>query len=255
MERFVFLVSQGGCAKVIWSFFEKERRLIHADFKCEFYFIRHGESTSNATPGFAAGRDYDSPLTERGFSQARLLGARLKGEGLVFDRVYSSSLARAAQTTRTMLDAMGESDRDFPRVDALIEQQVPGWRGVPQAEINTPENMAYMRGKGAHFVGPQGESMGVVQRRMTNWLEDEIIYNEGLTASPLTLTIAIVGHGNASRALFQYIIGFDERFLWRTALDNTSISRFVFDSGGWAIVTLNDSAHLRVAGPSIEASI
>jgi 2,3-bisphosphoglycerate-dependent phosphoglycerate mutase len=229
--------------------------LIHTDFKCEFYFIRHGESVSNATPGFAAGRDYDAPLTDKGFSQARLLGTRLKKEGTGFDRVYSSSLARADQTTRTMLDAMGEVDREYPRVDALIEQQVPGWRGVPQAEIDTPENLAYIRGKGAHFVGPQGESMRVVQRRVSNWLEDEIIYNESLTGSPLALTIGIVGHGNASRALFQYIMGFDERFLWRVALDNTSISRFVFDRGGWAVVALNDSAHLHGAEPSFESSV
>ena len=229
--------------------------MIHADFRCEFYFIRHGESVSNATPGFAAGRDFDAPLTEKGFSQARSLGARLLSDGVTFDRVYSSSLARAAQTTRTMLDAMGESEREFPEVEALIEQQVPGWRGVSQDEINTPENLAYMRGKGAHFVGPQGESMRVVQRRVSNWLEDEIIYNERLTGTPLALTIGIVGHGNASRALFQYIMGFDERFLWRIALDNTSISRFVFDSGGWALVALNDSTHLRAAEPSFETSV
>ena len=226
--------------------------MIHADFRCEFYFIRHGESVLNATPGVIySGRDTDNPLTEVGFSQARLLGARLRNEGVTFDRVYSSSLARADQTTRTMLDAMGEGDREYPRVDALIEQQVPGWRGVRRDEINSPANMAYMQGKGAHFVGPQGESMRVVQRRVSNWLEDEIIYNEGLTGGPITLTIGIVGHGNAYRALFQYIMGFDERFLWRTALDNTSISRFVFDRGGWAIVALNDSTHLRSAESSI----
>ena len=229
--------------------------MIHADFKCEFYFIRHGESVSNATPGFVAGRDYDAPLTEKGLTQARLLGARLRSEGIGFDRVYSSSLARAAQTTRTMLDAMGETDREFPKVEALIEQQVPGWRGVPQEEIDTPENLAYRRGKGAHFVGPQGESMRVVQRRVSNWLEDEIIYNESLTGRPLTLTVGIVGHGNAYRALFQYIMGFDERFLWRIALDNTSISRFVFDRGGWRVVALNDSTHLRRAEPSTEPSV
>jgi broad specificity phosphatase PhoE len=226
--------------------------LIHADFKCHFYFIRHGESVLNATPGdFYSGRDDDNPLTELGFSQARMLGTRLKNEGVTFDRVYSSSLVRATQTTRTMLDAMGEGDREFPKVDALIEQQVPGWRGVRRDEINSSENTAYMQHKGAHFVGPKGESMRVVQRRVSNWLEDEIIYNEGLAGRPVDLTIGMVGHGNAYRALFQYIMGFDERFLWRTALDNTSISRFVFDSGGWAVVTLNDSTHLRSVVSSV----
>ena len=79
--------------------------MIHADFKCEFYFIRHGESVSNATPGLAAGLDYDAPLTEKGFSQARLVGSRLKRQGFAFDRVYGSSLARVDQTSRAALDA------------------------------------------------------------------------------------------------------------------------------------------------------
>ena len=227
--------------------------MIHKDFKCEFYFVRHGESGSNATPGFVAGLDYDSPLTDRGFCQARLLGERLKSERVRFDRVYSSNLARAVETTSAMLDAMGEGDRDFPRVEALMEQQVPGWRGVPIEEVFTPESRAYMLAKGAHFVGPQGESMRVVRRRVSNWLEDEIIYNEKLTSRPTALTIGIVGHGNASRCLFQYIMGFDDSFLWRITLDNTAISRFIFDSRGWSLVRLNDSHHLGNQGSDAEA--
>ena len=30
---------------------------MHADFSCELYFMRHGESILNATPGLDAGRD------------------------------------------------------------------------------------------------------------------------------------------------------------------------------------------------------
>ena len=66
--------------------------MIHSDFRCEFYFIRHGESESNATPGLAAGTNFDAPLTDMGASQATLLGERLRGEGTKFDLVYSSSL-------------------------------------------------------------------------------------------------------------------------------------------------------------------
>ena len=87
--------------------------MIHKDFSCEFYFIRHGESQSNATPGFVAGVNYDAPLTDRGFAQARLLGRRLRREGARFDRVYSSSMTRTVQTTETMLEAMGDPGRDF----------------------------------------------------------------------------------------------------------------------------------------------
>ena len=230
----------------------KEPSLIHNDFRCELYFIRHGESESNATPGLAAGINFDAPLTDKGFEQARLVGRRLRSDGVAFDRIYSSSLTRTVQTTEAMLEGFGAKGRSFTRVDAIIEQQVPGWRGVPMAEAMPPAVQALMGRKGMDFAGPQGESMRTVQRRVTTWLEDELIYNEDLVSKEQSLTVAIVGHGNAGRCMFQYIMGFDERLVWRVAVDNCSISRFRFDKNGWAVVSLNDSSHIG-GGANFEA--
>ena len=218
--------------------------MIHDKFQSEFYFMRHGESQSNATPGFAAGANFDSPLTDAGIAQARSLGERLRREEVRFDRIYSSSLTRTVQTTEAMLEGMGEPGRVFTRVDALIEQQIPGWRGVPTSEAFTPETLAYMWAKGPHFVPPEGESYRMVQRRVAGWLEDEIIYNRDLVESEQDLKVALVGHGAAGRCLFQYIMGFDYRFIMRIALDNCSISRFLFNREGWSVVSINDSSHL-----------
>ena len=218
--------------------------MIHENFQCEFYFIRHGESMSNATPGLAAGADFDAPLTPAGVEQARALGRRFKQENARFDRVYSSSLTRAIQTTEAMLDEMGEADRQFPKVDAIIEQQIPGWRGVPLEEALTPETRIYMGLKGSHFVGPDGESLRVVERRASGWIEDEFIYNKELVEKEQSLKIAIVGHGNTTRCLFHYIMGFDERFILRIGIANTSISRFIFNKEGWSVLCLNDDRHL-----------
>ena len=222
--------------------------MIHSDFRCEFYLIRHGESSSNATPGFVAGTNFDSPLTERGYEQARLLGGRLKREEVRFDRVYSSTLVRAVQTTETMLESMGLPGRPFVKVDALIEQQMPGWLGLPLEEVYTPEMLAYIRGKGLDFVSPEGESHRMVQRRIATWLEDEIIYNEDLSGTETSLTVAIVGHGAATRCLIHYIMGFSDRFIERISLGNCSISRFLFDSKGWALNCLNDASHVDGSG-------
>ncbi len=229
--------------------------MIHKDFQCEFYFIRHGESLSNATPGYAAGVDYNAPLTPKGFAQAKLLGERLKRENVKFDRIYSSSLIRCVQTTETMLEGMGEAGRDFPKVDAIIEQQIPGWRGVPSKDVMTPEMLAYMRTKGAHFVPPEGESHRMVQRRYANWLEDEILYNKELQGKPVNMRVAIVGHGAASRCIFHYILGFDETFIWRISLDNTSISRFKFNKDGWFPICINDSSHVTAGGLTAESAV
>ena len=174
----------------------KEPVLIHDDFQCEFYFIRHGESESNATPGIAVGANFDAPLTEKGLDQARLVGQRLAKDGVQFDRVYSSSLVRAVQTAETMLEEMGQSGRPFSRVEALMEQQMPGWRGMSVEEVFTPETRAYMAAKGMDFVPPQGESLRVVQRRVSSWIEDEFIYNQELVGTERSLKVAVVGHGH-----------------------------------------------------------
>ena len=219
--------------------------MIHQDFHCDFFFIRHGESESNATPGLAAGANYDAPLTHLGQEQALLLGKRIKLEDWDFDRIYSSSLTRTVQTTELMLEGMGQKGRSFNKVDAIIEQQVAGWRGRPISEVMTNETKLYMATKGRDFVGPDGESIREVQRRATNWLEDELVYNRELSSQPLSLKIAIVGHGNTSRSIFQYIMGFDDRLIYRLGIDNTSISRFMFDKNGWSILFLNDRSHLQ----------
>ena len=109
----------------------RQIKLIHQNFECEFYFIRHGQSESNAMPDRTS-LNADSSLTRRGFAQARLLGERLKQDGITFDKVYCSSLVRTVQTTQTMLDAMGEANKDFaPR------------GGYCRAEDNGLERLAY----------------------------------------------------------------------------------------------------------------
>ena len=90
--------------------------MILNDTEFDFYFIRHGESESNVTPGVAAGANFDAPMTERGHKQAEAVGRRLAKEGVAFDRIYSSSMVRAVQTTQGMLRGMGQPDREFDRV-------------------------------------------------------------------------------------------------------------------------------------------
>ena len=105
--------------------------MIHKDFNCEIYFIRHGQSESNATPGIAAGINFDAPLTKLGHHQAKLLGERFKSDGINFDKIYCSTLIRAIQTTENMLMGMDNSNQPVLKVADIIEQQIPGWRGVP----------------------------------------------------------------------------------------------------------------------------
>lgn len=70
-----------------------------------FFFLRHGESIGNAD-GYHQGQ-HDFPLTERGCQQAQALAERWRTEGLAFDQVIASPLARARQTAEIIATALG----------------------------------------------------------------------------------------------------------------------------------------------------
>ncbi len=90
---------------------------------------------------------------------------------------------------------------------------------------------------------------------MAGGLKDEILYNEALVQKEQSLRVAVVGHGAATRCLLHYIMGFDESFIGRIRLDNTSISRFRFDHEGWFTICINDSWHIRTADVSGSSEI
>ena len=60
----------------------------------EIYFVRHGQTIWNVEKRFQGLSD--SPLTELGITQAKLLGEKLKD--IKFDKFYSTSLKRAYDT-------------------------------------------------------------------------------------------------------------------------------------------------------------
>ncbi|MCH8818411.1 MAG: histidine phosphatase family protein [Chloroflexi bacterium] len=229
--------------------------MIHPDFQADFYFIRHGESESNATPGLAAGVNFDAPMTDRGHKQAIALGERLAAEGRSFDRIYSSSLIRAVQTTQGMLRGMGIGDTTFEQSADIIERQVPEWRGRPLAEVQTPEVKLLMAENGIWFKPGDGESHREVERRFSNWLEDELLFNDDFVGQPGRRSVAIISHGLALQALFHYIMGFNDRLVGRFALNNTSISRFRFNHLGWFPVSINDAAHTDALGDVLREEV
>ncbi len=222
--------------------------MIHPDFQADFYFIRHGESESNVSPGLAAGVNFDAPMTDRGHRQALALGKRLAAEGRSFDRIYSSSMIRAVQTTQGMLRGMGIEGTAFEQSADIIERQVPEWRGKPVSEVHTPEIRLLMAENGKWYKPGDGESHREVERRFSNWFEDELLFNNDFVGQPGRQTVAIVSHGLALQALFHYIMGFNDSLVGRFALNNTSISRFRFNRHGWFPVSINDATHTEAIG-------
>ena len=62
------------------------------------YFVRHGESVSNAK-GVYTGR-LDVPLSDRGRDQARDVAREIKNQGVTIEIIFTSPLIRAGETAR-----------------------------------------------------------------------------------------------------------------------------------------------------------
>ena len=80
----------------------------------EIYFVRHGQTIWNVEKRFQGLSD--SPLTELGITQAKLLGKKLKD--IKFDKFYSTSLKRANDTANYI---KGDRDQEIEIFDDEIE--------------------------------------------------------------------------------------------------------------------------------------
>lgn len=127
---------------------------------------RHGETDDNArrvVQGWL-----DTPLNDRGREQARELAERVKSLGIA--AIWTSQLARAAETARIVGEALGIE----PRVDDRFAESRRGeWEGRALADIEAadPDRWAeWMRG-GAGFRFPGGESLLEHQERVLAGIE------------------------------------------------------------------------------------
>jgi probable phosphoglycerate mutase len=92
------------------------------------YLIRHGETAGNRNRVLQVP---ETPLSERGLSQARRLGARLVDSNIV--AILSSDLARAAMTAECVASSTGVAVEHEP---LLQERNFGDLRGTPYAELS-----------------------------------------------------------------------------------------------------------------------
>jgi 2,3-bisphosphoglycerate-dependent phosphoglycerate mutase len=96
------------------------------------YLARHGETDWNAQERWQG--HTDTPLNERGRTQARELAARLAD--IPFAAVYSSDLRRARETAEIVVDGR---DLGVLIEPGLREIDVGSWQGLTNAEIGDRE--------------------------------------------------------------------------------------------------------------------
>ncbi len=198
--------------------------------------IRHGETEWNLQ-GREMGQ-MDSPLTERGVRQAKLLAERLKRDSFV--ALYSSDLGRAMRTA----EIISSATQVEISVDAGLRERHMGiFQGLTKeerAERSPTEYSDYRRIGNAYQI-PQGESGH--QR-----LERSIQVLTGIAGRHINDTVVVVTHGGFLMGFFEYVLGIAPGNGWRFKRQNAAFNSFDYANGQWSLQTWNDVSHLKSLG-------
>jgi len=199
----------------------------------EVIFIRHGQTEWN-TQKREMGH-LDSPLTEKGETQAAALAGRLKGQK--YSALYSSDLGRALKTAGYISTAV-----NLPIItdEELRERNMGIFQGHTRkemAELYPLEWKQYNSENKFDYIIPQGESQRQRYERSVR------VLNRLADLHPEE-KILIVSHGGILRGIFEYVLnlapGNEDSFKRR----NATFNRFIKNGSQWSLDVWGDTSHL-----------
>jgi 2,3-bisphosphoglycerate-dependent phosphoglycerate mutase len=200
-----------------------------ATFPTTVLLVRHGESMA-VVPGSPESKD--PALSSRGEEQGAAVAERLATARLT--AVYSSHLARAAQTAAAIAEPHGlvpVAREDLREVD-LGEWEEGGFR--TKAAEHDPAYLEFVA-DGRWEVIPGAERDDDLRARVVAALDDIAGANAGGR-------VAVVCHGGVINAVLAH--RWDTRRSMLVAVDNTSISVLRTDGVHWLVQGVNDRHHL-----------
>jgi 2,3-bisphosphoglycerate-dependent phosphoglycerate mutase len=156
--------------------------------------LRHGESQWNLENRFTGW--VDVPLSPRGIQEAKDAGVKLRG--FTFDRAFTSVLARANETLRLVLEAIGQTGIPVEKDKSLNERMYGELQGLNKDETVKKYGEAQVKiwRRSYDVRPPRGESLKDTAERVLPYYEQ--------TIKPHLLkgdTILVAAHGNSLRAL------------------------------------------------------
>lgn len=222
-----------------------------------FVLIRHGQSGNNliwARTGASRGRHPDTPLTDLGHEQARLLAAAL-ADGVLPWRVthlYTSLMTRAVQTAAPLADAL-----DLPLRGSLDIYETSGpFEEDEETGVRSPHpgaTRADLLGHSPRLELPEGVDA-------TGWWRGKVEDGWEISAARARRAVAdlraahaeqdvvaLVTHGAFTQHLIRAFLGIEVMTGW-IEIVNTAISLFEDAPGHLESVTarrLNWTPHLR----------
>ncbi len=158
--------------------------------------VRHGQSQWNAENRFTGW--VDVPLSEKGRTEAREGGERLAAEGLRVDRAYTSTLQRAIDTGRIVLDALGQSDLEQIQAWELNERFYGALTGRNKAQTAEEfgDEQVHIWRRSYDVPPPGGESLKDTTARTLPYFRAEVI-----PATREVDVVLVAAHGNSLRAI------------------------------------------------------
>jgi 2,3-bisphosphoglycerate-dependent phosphoglycerate mutase len=158
--------------------------------------VRHGQSEWNLKNLFTGWRDVG--LTDKGVTEAREAGRKLKAQGLKFDVAYTSALKRAQRTLDLMLEEMGQTTIPIIKDQALNERDYGDLSGLNKDDARKKwgEEQVHIWRRSYDIAPPGGESLKDTLARTLPYYVTEIL--------PRVLRgkhVLVAAHGNSLRAL------------------------------------------------------
>lgn len=202
--------------------------------KTTFILVRHGQTEWNQIERFRGRADV--PLNETGQAQAAAAGKHIAAEWQP-SAIYASPLSRALETAQAIavhfklpvLTHPGLEDIDYGEWQGLtMEEASQRWEFELAAWHTAPQNV--------HI--PGGESLAGVRQRAMEMVSELASRHSGET-------VVLVGHTVVNRLILLGLLGLgDERF-WGLRQEPCAINVFECEAGGFTLVSMNDTCHLR----------
>ena len=202
----------------------------------EIYFVRHGQTIWNVEKRFQGLSD--SPLTELGITQAKLLGEKLKD--IKFDKFYSTSLKRANDTANYI---KGNREQEVEIFDDFVEISMGDMEGIQQEEFKKlyPEQVKNFFFNQLEYDPSSfgGESFLEVRERVAKGLDKFIELNKDYER------VLVVSHGATLKTLLHCISGKDISTLSDEVIPkNTSYTIVKYENGKFEITDFSNVSHL-----------
>ena len=200
------------------------------------YLIRHGETDWNLDLRVQGNKDI--PLNETGIKQAEILADYFSKFSI--DAIYSSDLIRAYETACFIGK---KTHNNVTRMEELREINMGLWEGNfwEKIKIEYHDFIYNWENDLENIPIPEGESYGMVQKRMTKAFSN-IISNHKNDSN-----IIVVSHGLALRIFIAYILGLKIQNVHKFSSENASISVVEYDKK-YKLISLNNTFHLQRLG-------